>query len=400
MTVDVKFLAEAADLVEAGHVFRTALVGARQLPAYDDVDRLCEPGRMLAATVDGDIVGTANSYSSRIKVPGGEIVPHAAVTHVGVLPTHTRRGILSALMRRQLEDFAARGEIIATLRASEAVIYERFGYGIATYALTYDVTRAKARLREGVPTGGPIRLISSKDGAELAEKMHTELGPLWVGAIERYPIWWRFGEIWRSDPEFVAVHGKPGAEDGYVRYYPVNVDRWHDSGKAIGVSDILATTDEAYAALIRHLLTVDLAERIVVRSYQPLDTPLQSMFTDFRALKVTAIEDETWLRIVDVPAALERRTYVGDGSVVVNVTDPILPQNSGSYAISAKGAVRTDGDADLAVDVTTLGALYLGGNTWRQLALAGRVVEHRKDAIAEADDLFRTDRPPFCGTYF
>lgn len=230
--------------------------------------------------------------------------------------------------------------------------------------------------------------------------MHNELGPRRVGAIERYPHWWRYGEIWRSDAEFVAVHGEPGAEDGYVRYYPINVDHWFDTGKSIGIHDILATTDEAYAGLIRHLLNVDLAERIVFHNHQPLDSPLQAMLTDFRALKVTSIEDESWLRLVDVATALDRRTYVGDGSVVVNVTDPILSENSGSYAISAEGAVRRDADADLSVDVTTLGALYLSGNTWRQLALAGRVVEHRKGAVAEADDLFRTDRPPFCGTYF
>jgi predicted acetyltransferase len=66
-------------------------------------------------------------------LPGGVIAPAADVSAVGVLPSHRRRGVLSAMMRHQLADLRARGEFLAVLLATEDTIYQRFGYGAATY---------------------------------------------------------------------------------------------------------------------------------------------------------------------------------------------------------------------------------------------------------------------------
>src|SRR6476661_10694049 len=95
-----------------------------------DLERLrsvLEPERTLVLRDDGRIVAATAIYTRRLSVPGGE-VPVAGVTQVGVRPTHRRRGLLSALMRRQLADVhEAGGEAIAALWASESVIYGRFG---------------------------------------------------------------------------------------------------------------------------------------------------------------------------------------------------------------------------------------------------------------------------------
>ncbi|WP_371131344.1 GNAT family N-acetyltransferase [Streptomyces sp. Ag109_O5-10] len=47
--------------------------------------------------------------AARAHLPGGTLVPAAGVTAVGVLPSHRRRGVLSASMRRQLVDLRAGG---------------------------------------------------------------------------------------------------------------------------------------------------------------------------------------------------------------------------------------------------------------------------------------------------
>ena len=68
--------------------------------------------------LDGDVpVGTAGTYDIRMRVPGGEL-PIAGVTLVGVHASHRRRGILTQMMRRQLDDAYERGEPIAVLWAS------------------------------------------------------------------------------------------------------------------------------------------------------------------------------------------------------------------------------------------------------------------------------------------
>jgi predicted acetyltransferase len=103
---------------------------------------------------------------------------------------------------------------------------------------------------------------------------------------------------------------------------------------------------------------------------------------------------------VDVGAALSARTYAAPGSVVVEVADPFCPWNAGRWRVGEGGAKRTTDDPDLRCDVTSLGAVYLGGFTWTQLARALRVEEARPGALARADGLFRTDRAPWCPEIF
>jgi len=389
------------ELLAAFVTFRTAMVGLPPLPPGTDPIPFFEPGRTLGVFDGGELVGTADSYASTLVVPGGERLPHAAVTHVGVLPTHTRRGVATALMRRQLAEIAAKGEAVATLRASEGGIYERFGYGVAGSSARREVYRRRARLRPTAPRGGRVRLAdpaSWKLFAQIYESAAT-----WTGAIGRPAVWWRQLEVRQAadpGPWYAVVHGDDGAEDGYLRYHPIGTAEWFTTPeRTIVVDDLVAGSPEAYAGLVRYLLDLDLVDRIVLPATAP-DDPLPLLLTDERAVRTVAVRDETWLRLVDVPTALARRRYRGAGSVVVEVADELLPQNTGAYLISAEGAARTTAPPDLSVDVATLAALYLGGSRWWRHVRAGRVTVHRAEAVAVADELFATDALPFAGTIF
>ncbi len=93
------------------------------LPEADEERQLwrsiTEFGRFLAAW-DGDrCVASGGAFSFRLTVPGGASVPTAGVTMVSVAATHRRRGLLTAMMRRQLDDIRSWGEPLAVLTASE-----------------------------------------------------------------------------------------------------------------------------------------------------------------------------------------------------------------------------------------------------------------------------------------
>ncbi|MFC9660492.1 GNAT family N-acetyltransferase [Nocardia sp. NPDC127606] len=398
MAVDVDTLHGDDDLHAAGALFRAAMVGLPPLPPHRD--HLSEPGRTLGARIDGRLVGTAESYTSWLVVPGGARVSHAAVTHVGVLPTHTRRGVLTALLRRQLDDITERGEVVATLRASEGSIYERFGYGVASSFARLELHRGRARLRDTVPPSGPVRFVEPADAWKLFPQIYATAAICWTGAIDRPDYWWKLKERTAAEPVYTVTHGEVGAEDGFARYHPVDTANWFTSReRTIVVDDLVATTPQAYLGLVRHLLSVDLVDKVTF-AFAPVDAPLRHLFTDERAVGVAGVHDETWLRLVDVPTALARRTYRDASPVIVEVEDAIRTANTGRYRISAEQVVRVDEPADVTVDVATLGAIYLGGSTWRQLALAGRVVEHRAGAVAAADSLFATPALPFSGTFF
>src|SRR3982750_4316886 len=78
--------------------------------------RVIEPERTLAVFDGPDVVATSAIFTRELTVPGGP-VPAAAVTMVGVLASHRRRGLLTRMMRRQLDDIRAAGEPGAALWA-------------------------------------------------------------------------------------------------------------------------------------------------------------------------------------------------------------------------------------------------------------------------------------------
>jgi predicted acetyltransferase len=404
MTTEIRVLDSEDDLVAAANVFRAAMVGFPRLNlAPGQITRLVEPGRTIGAFVGGQLVGTADAVTSGLTLPGGAIVGHAAVTHIGVLPSFTRQGIATELMRHQLRDIGARGEVVATLRASEATIYERYGYGVASSSQTVEVQTARATLRPDAGAGGPVRLLDAAEAWDVLPRIYADNRPSRPGTIDRPEAWWkavRTRTESSTGPSYVAVHGEPGSESGFARYRPVDTESWFISDRrTIAVEDFFAPTAEPYLGLLRFLLGLDLIDRVVFWML-PVDDPLPWLVVDRRAVRVTAMHDETWLRVIDAEKALAARRYVGDGAITIAVNDPLLPNNSTSFTIAADGAEPTDRRAQLHTAVEGLGAVLLGGATWRSLAVAGLVRADDPSAVAIADRLFAVPDAPHAGFFF
>jgi predicted acetyltransferase len=405
MTTEIRVLDSEDELLAAANLFRTAMVGFPPLSNLTpgQITALLEPGRTVGAFVGEQLVGTADASTSGLTLPGGAIVSHAAVSHIGVLPSFTRKGIATDLVRHQLRDMAARGEVVATLRASEATIYERYGYGVASSSQSVEVQTARAVLRPGVGAGGPVRLLDAAEAWDALPRIYAENRPPRPGSIDRPPVWWqglRLRTESSSGPSYVVVHGEPGAESGFARYRPVDTERWFISEqRTIAVEDFFAPTMDAYLGLLRFLLGLDLIDRVVFWML-PLDDPLPLLLVDRRAARVAAVHDETWLRVVDARKALAARRYEGDGAVTIAVNDPLLQNNSASFAIAADGAEPTDRHPQVHVRVEGLGAVLLGGATWRGLAVAGLARADDPEALVAADRLFAVHDAPHAGFFF
>lgn len=405
MTTDVRVLA-----AEQWDEFYDHLERVFGGPAESPQERahwrqLTELERSLAVWDDGAIVATAGAFSFRMTVPGGALLDVPGVTMVGVRPTHRRRGVLTAMMRRQLDDFRDRGESAAILVASEPMIYGRFGYGIATRQMygTVDTSRVIFRAPAGAD-GVRLRLVSPADGGEACEVVYARLVPGRPGMLARQPGW-------ESHPLLDAPGSRDGAgellcvlaeTDGEVRgyaYYAVK-SAWSREGAAdnsVVLRAIEALDPVAYAALWRYLASIDLSSKIVFRN-RPGDDPMLHLASDVRRCGI-GLRDGMHLRLVDVGAALAARTYPGPVDVVFDVEDAFCPWNAGRWRLTgdAKGAAceRTTDAADLALSVRELGAAYLGGPSLRSLAAAGLVTELRPGALAEASAAFRSDLEPW-----
>jgi predicted acetyltransferase len=380
-------------------------------PHEDDISRWqrhLEPTHQYWALDGGVPVGTAGTYDHRMRIPGADI-SIAGVTLVGVHASHRRRGILRELMRRQLDDAQARGEALAVLWASEAAIYGRFGYGVASTSIRIDADRDRIVFREPDEPAGRARLVDEDEAKAVIPGVYTRARVERAGMIDRTDAWWddyRLAdpERWRfgAGPMFRAVwEDDDGEPQAYALYrLRSNWDEGFPAGK-LEVREAIGASPQAMREIWRFLFGVDLVAR--VRGYLlPVDHPLFLSVTDPRRLKAQ-MGDGIWLRLLDLEAALEARSYAQDGTVAFDVRDAFCSWNDGTWRLTAdggRGAVERGGEADIRLDVADLASIYLGGFELAALRLTGRVEELTPGAIARTDAMFRTAARPWCPEIF
>ncbi|WP_327678335.1 GNAT family N-acetyltransferase [Kitasatospora sp. NBC_00458] len=363
-----------------------------------------EPDRLLTAVDEGRFVATFRSFDTELTVPGGAVVTANALTAVTVTATHRRRGLLRGMMSRDLAAARERGAEVAILIAAEYNIYGRFGFGPATrgHGWNIDLLRAGG-LRTDLPTvpGGRIDLVTMAELRKLGPELHDRWRLTQPGAIARDEVVWRrsTGEIevpgfeWKEP--FAAVHRDASGTPTGLAVYKVD-DTWDGSypNCTLTVLDFIALDRGAAAELWRFVLSVDWVRKVVVENIGP-DDPLPLLLNDPRAATPYADNaDFMWLRVLDVEAAFNARTYGAPGRLVLEVEDR-EGYAAGRWAIEAGAdgtgrCTRTTDAADLALDASALGSIYLSGETVPRLAAAGLVTELREGAVADADLLLRT----------
>lgn len=371
---------------------------------------LIDLGRFYLAELDGIACGGAGSFATELTVPGGATLPVGAVSDVGVLATHRRRGVLTALMHRQLRDLRAGGAALAVLHASEAGIYRRFGYGTATRWRHISVENRRSAYRDDWPDPGGRSLITPRgEAAAVCAGVHDRVRRSRPGGLARSEAWW---QVVLGDAEsylgggprrLVLVHrSRSGDADGYA-IYEVAED-W-SSGRAehtLTVWELVGETPGIELALWRVLFDHDLVHH--VETPIATDHVLWNVLADPRQARTLLDQDLLWSRLLDVEVSLAARSYDGTGSVVFEVGDPVFADASGTYAldVDADGAscTRTTDAADLVLGVSELSACFLGGNSFRRLVRAGQVREHTPGAAQRADRLFGVDPVPWCWVRF
>ena len=378
-------------------------------PARRDHVRPRLADRRLTAAWDGPAAAaTYCSWDWSLTVPGGSVTADA-VSAVTVRPDHRRRGLLTSMIVPDLADARGRGVPVAVLVASEATIYRRFGFGIATRSCTWTVDLRAARLDAAVPRAGTVEVTTLPALRDLAPGVFERARR--PGATDRNARWWdeecrvvvEPGRL--LGPAAAAVHRDPaGRPQGYVMWDWAPDSRDGHADTIATVRDLHAATPEAYAALWGLLLDLDLVARVEAIG-RPVDEMLPHLLKDPRAARCHGHRDLLWTRLLDPVTALAARTYASPGRAVVEVLDAhgwaagvvgIEVADDGTAEVVASPAEP----ADLTLGVDVLSSVWLGGGDLTAAAAAGRVAEHRAGAVQHLARLLRTDREPWTGDWF
>ena len=324
-------------------------------------------------------------------------------------------------MRRQLADIRDRGEPLAVLWASESLIYSRYGYGRAMWHANFTLYRGEGALARTAPADSGLRLRIADPVAAMPElaKVYDAVLPSRPGFIARNESWWQRTVHDPADrrqgtsPLHCVLAEDDGGPRGYALYSAAN--RWDSEtslpDSALNVLEMVGADAAASAALAADLLSRDLTTEFRLRG-RPVDDPLLYQLADPRRAR-PRLKDALWVRIIDVPGALAQRRYSAPADVVLQVRDDLLPANAGRWRLTTAGAAP-DGDGleascvpapasaspDVVLDVTELGAAYLGGTTLSALAAAGLVTEGRLGAVRQLSTALSWDPAPWCPVNF
>ncbi|WP_329208735.1 GNAT family N-acetyltransferase [Streptomyces sp. NBC_00683] len=363
----------------------------------------------------GRCVATFRSFAQELSVVGGATVRADAISGVTVTPTHRRRGLLGRMMTADLAAAKERGEVVASLLAAEYPIYGRYGFGPATWTTQWeiDVPRAGLDPRRPVPSeedGGRIDFVDGAEVRKLGPALHDRLAARQPGVINRDQRWWQLNtglDLPPNDPwkePFYAVHRSADGEvDGLIAYRAD--DNWGDAKQPLNkatVKSMIAVSPEAERALWLFLCSIDWITTVRTGHRAP-DDLLPLLLPDPRAARIVTQADWLWLRLLDVPRALEARTYATEATLVLDIQDGAgLTAGRFRLDVSPSGAscTPTTQSADLTLDVGDLATLYLGDESALRLAALGRAEENRAGAAASAEAVFRTARRPWCPDMF
>lgn len=359
-------------------------------------------------------VGTFASFSKHLQTGAGREIEAFLISDVTVRSTHRRRGILRAMMRAELDRAAAAGIPVAALSASEATIYRRFGFGVATTRRTVEVDTGGEVALAG-PVSGSMRMIQPKDlrdlGPALYDRAHRQ-SPGAVGRTAAYSVietdTWMSKNDGKGTGVLAAVHHDDGGTPrGYVTY---TFTGWDQKVPSVKVGVLVASTAASFRAIWDYLVHLDLIRK-VEWGFASDDRLLENLLVDPRRVTTTGYADQLWLRILDVAACLTGRPYHRDGELVLEVTDSLgyavgtwrLTVEGGTAGVVRVGDAETELEtvtADLSLDIAELSSVYLGGVSAEVLRQAGRITERRPGAAAELTALLAQDRPVFCMTGF
>jgi predicted acetyltransferase len=384
----------------------TELDGASFGFHYDSVELAdvaldIDPSRLLVAVDDSRIVALSAELPFRMTMPGGADVGTTGLTWVSVDITHRGRGILRALMERQVRAAAAAGEAAVILSASQGGIYGRFGFGVATQVRRSVVQRRRAAIASPVEAGA-VRRLTTEQARRVLPAIHERWRRQTPGGLDRSEDRWTFLLLDREYQRgghsglFHLVH-----PDGYVSYRITANWGTGDPQHECLIVDYAPVTAAAHAALWQTVLAMDLVGSVV--SFRvPLDDPLPLLLADPRGVDTTHLGDSLWLRPVDVVQLLARRTYAVEVDVVLEVRDPLL--GDGRYRLRGgpDGATceRSERAADVTLSVADLGSLSLGGVRLERLAWAGRACCADPRTVSRLDRALLADREPAHGTAF
>ncbi len=347
---------------------------------------------LRVARLDGEIVGGLGIFYFGHYF-GGQAVPAAGITIVGMSPQARGTGAGARMMRTCVSRLREEGLPISSLYPSTFGLYRRAGYEQAGLRVGYKLgLRAigkqsrEAHLRAMTPADRPAvaRVYDTwarrtAGNVARAERQWNRVFADWDGPVYAYVV------------ESPDAAGPGDGIEGYLVYsqagqrnqpYELIVRDWAALTRRAG-ERLLAFLGDHSTMASHAQLALGMADPILALARE------ENLTIQHRALWM--------LRILDVRAALEARGYspAVRGEVHFSVHDDLLDANTGDFILNVadgRGQVRGGGRGELPIDIRGLAPLFTGHLSAEELQTTG-LASGPPEALATAGALFAGPAP-------
>ena len=249
MTVEIRAV-RADEMDELNRIGGYAFANNEDLP---EDEQTLVPEWTTCAFVDGRLTASSAAYPFRMRF-NGATASAAGVTAVSTYPEFRRQGLLRQIMAQGLHEQREREQSIAILWASMSAIYQRFGYGLGSTFVNYELDPPYGALEDGSASTGSVSLCAKDEARPIMERLYVEHSRPRNLMLHRAPQMWDARLRDRDKLKtYVAIYRNDAGEPrGYVQY----TTKWRSEERnepgpnqelRVGVS--VALDLEAYKAL-------------------------------------------------------------------------------------------------------------------------------------------------------
>lgn len=246
-------------------------------------------------------IATSNSWIGPLSLPGDRDVDAWAISGVTTAQTHRRRGIQRQIMEAELRTAASLGVPVAMLTVSESSIYGRYGFGVAALAATYTIS-TRGLTWTGPQVDGRLDFITAQQWRDAAPDLFETVRLRHPGEARPFALRWdQIAGIvsWQGDKSAdrhaLQYRDAAGVVRGLAIYTVADAPGFERM--SVDVINVIASTDDAYAALWRFFVEMDLVGTVTY-SLGSIDEPMRWMVSDARAVEVRTF-DMQYLRVLD-----------------------------------------------------------------------------------------------------
>ena len=347
-------------------------------------------GEMMSSFIINDYTVRFDGHACKMGGIGG----------VATLPQYRRRGGIRGCFQEALPDMYASGYDLSYLYPFSTAYYRKFGYECCVRKFFIAV---RLNLLAPPEFNGTLRLAEA--GAPMTEAIRS-VDACWESnynmMVQHRPEDYKWTE--EFDP---AV--KQGftyvcfARDGTPRGYTTFSKADEKDGRNLVCSRFCFVDREGFAGLM-NLFKSLAADHALVKFALPASEAMQYLFPEWSMDAASGfLHPAGMARVINVESVLKKAAYIGDGSIVLAVRDPQIPENGRTFAVrfaqgKAVSVEEASEEADAVLTIQAFSALITGVCDLREAALWMDGLEVRRPEALLAQVFYR--KPMMIVDYF